>query len=104
MSLPLHFLRPSLRLLRRTTPLQPTAARARLTIIGKTTPAATTAAFRLYTNGAPPPPSDGGEGGVKGPNVDNAPHVTEETNQVREIMGEEPVDIEETGTPIKEVF
>lgn len=39
----------------------------------------------------------------KGPNQDNAPHVSEEAAQQAEIMGETKPDIGGQGTPVQEV-
>ena len=39
----------------------------------------------------------------KGPNQDQLPHVSEEAAQTGETMGETTPDIEEHGTPVKEV-
>ena len=39
----------------------------------------------------------------KGPNMDQAPHVTEEQAAMDETMGETPPDIEGQGTPVQEV-
>ena len=40
---------------------------------------------------------------TKGPNMDNAPHVTEEQAALDKAMGETPPDIEGQGTPVQEV-
>jgi hypothetical protein len=40
---------------------------------------------------------------TKGPNMDNAPHVSEEQAAMDKTMGETPPDIEGQGTPVQEV-
>jgi hypothetical protein len=40
---------------------------------------------------------------TKGPNMDNASHVTEEQAALDKTMGETPPDIEGHGTPVQEV-
>lgn len=39
----------------------------------------------------------------RGPNMDNAPHVSEEQAAMDKTMGETPPDIEGQGTPVQEV-
>lgn len=41
--------------------------------------------------------------GTKGPNMENAPHVSEEQAAMDKTMGETPPDIEGQGTPVQEV-
>lgn len=40
---------------------------------------------------------------VKGPNMDQLPHVTEEQAALDKVMGENPPEIDEQGTPVSEV-
>lgn len=40
---------------------------------------------------------------VKGPNMDQAPHVSEEQAAMDKTMGDTPPDIEGQGTPVQEV-
>lgn len=52
---------------------------------------------RFASNGATNAPE------AKGPNMDNAPHVSEEQAAMDKTMGETPPDIEGQGTPVLEV-
>ncbi|EPS43397.1 hypothetical protein H072_2619 [Dactylellina haptotyla CBS 200.50] len=109
MAAPLSFLRPSAARVLERLPLTSSAAKKaiasrrclstfapRPSHIGPTSSFVRLCQRRPYSTSNEEPP--------RGPNQGQLPHITEETNQIAEIMGEEGVNVDEVATPISEII